>query len=131
MLSLLNDIIEGNATLETLELLEDLGYAVKKGSLCGLGKTAPNPVLSLMNYFHEEYMAHVVQKRCPSKQCKALLTPQIDEDKCKGCGLCIKKCPTGAITGNKKEVHVINESLCIKCMACVEACRLNAVEVGA
>lgn len=131
MLSLLNDIIEGNATLETLELLEDLGYAVKKGSLCGLGKTAPNPVLSIMNYFHEEYMAHVVQKRCPSKQCKALLIPHIIEEKCKGCGVCMKKCPTGAITGNKKEVHIINESLCIKCMACVEACRLNAVEVGA
>ncbi len=131
MLSLLNDISEGRGTLETIELLEDLAGAVKKGSLCGLGKTAPNPVLSMLTYFREEYNAHVIQQRCPAKQCKALLTPSIDEEKCKGCGVCIKKCPTGAITGNKKEPHVINESLCIKCMACMEACRLNAVVVGA
>lgn len=131
MLSLLNDISEGRATLETIELLEELAGVVKKGSLCGLGKTAPNPVLSMLTYFREEYNAHVLQQRCPAKQCKALLTPSIDEEKCKGCGVCIKKCPTGAITGNKKEPHVINESLCIKCMACVDACRLNAVAVGA
>jgi NADH-quinone oxidoreductase subunit F len=131
MLALLNDISEGSGTLETIQLLEDLAGAVKKGSLCGLGKTAPNPVLSMLTYFREEYNAHVIQQRCPANQCKALLTPSIDEDKCKGCGVCIKKCPTGAITGNKKEVHVINELLCIKCMACMDACRLNAVVVGA
>jgi len=131
MLSLLNDISDGRGTLETIELLEELAEVVKKGSLCGLGKTAPNPVLSMLHYFKEEYNAHVIQQRCPAKQCKALLTPSIDEEKCKGCGVCIKKCPPGAITGNKKEPHVINESLCIKCMACVDACRLNAVAVGA
>ncbi|MBA4251699.1 MAG: NADH-quinone oxidoreductase subunit F [Chlorobiaceae bacterium] len=130
MLSILDDITSGNGTLESLDLLSELGNAVKKGSLCGLGKTAPNPVLSLMNYFHEEYISHVVHKRCTAKQCTDLLIPHIDEVLCKGCGVCIKKCPTNAITGNKKEVHVINESLCIKCMACVDACRLNAVLVG-
>jgi NADH-quinone oxidoreductase subunit F len=131
MLILLNDISEGRGTLETIELLEELAGVVKKGSLCGLGKTAPNPVLSMLTHFREEYNAHVIQQRCPAKQCKALLTPSIVEEKCKGCGVCIKKCPTGAITGNKKEPHVINESLCIKCMACVDACKLNAVAVGA
>jgi NADH-quinone oxidoreductase subunit F len=130
MLALLDDIVEGRATTETIDLLEDLANAVKKGSLCGLGKTAPNPVLSMLTYFREEYNTHVIQKRCPAKQCKALLTPSIDPVLCKGCGVCIKKCPTGAITGNRKEPHVINEELCIKCMACVEACRLNAVVVG-
>ncbi len=130
MLALLDDIIEGKGTHETIDLLEDLAGAVKKGSLCGLGKTAPNPVLSMLDYFREEYNTHVIQKRCPAKQCKTLLTPVIDAVLCKGCGVCIKKCPTGAITGNKKEPHIINEELCIKCMACVEACRLNAVLVG-
>ncbi|MFA7289804.1 MAG: NADH-ubiquinone oxidoreductase-F iron-sulfur binding region domain-containing protein [Melioribacteraceae bacterium] len=131
MLSLLNDIVEGKANETTLPLLEDLAKAVKLGSLCGLGKTAPNPVLSTLTYFKEEYLAHIQQKRCPTKRCKALLTPTIDEEKCKGCGVCIKKCPTGAISGNRKEPHVIDESLCIKCMACYDACKLNAVIIGA
>ena len=130
MLSLLTDIVEGRGTPETIDLLEELAHAVKKGSLCGLGKTAPNPVLSMLTYFREEYNAHVIQQRCPAKQCKALLTPSIDAEKCKGCGVCIKKCPTGAITGEKKQLHTINEQLCIKCMACFDACRLNAVVIG-
>lgn len=130
MLALLDDITEGNGTMETLDLLEELALAVKKGSLCGLGKTAPNPVLSLMKQFREEWGIHVTQKRCPTKQCKALLNPAIIEELCRGCGVCIRKCPTGAITGEKKQPHKINDELCIKCGACIDACRLNAVVGG-
>ncbi len=127
MLALLEDIIEGRATGETLDILEELAKAVQKGSLCGLGKTAPNPVLSMMTQFREEYEAHVIQKKCPAKQCKALLSPQIIPEKCKGCGLCVKVCPVNAISGVRKEAHYINEELCIKCGACLETCRLNAI----
>lgn len=130
MLSMLDDIIEGRATLDTIKLLEELAYAVKKGSLCGLGKTAPNPVLSTLHHFRDEYNAHVLQQRCPAKKCKALLSYEIDPVYCKGCGVCLKKCPVDAITGNKKEPHVINDELCIKCGACKDACRLNAVIGG-
>jgi NADH-quinone oxidoreductase subunit F len=128
LLALLDDVIEGRATAETLELLEKLGGAVQKGSLCGLGKTAPNPVLSTMRAFREEYHEHVFQKKCRTGQCKALLRPEINAVKCKGCGLCIKVCPTGAITGEKKQPHRIDQDLCIKCAACVQACKLAAVE---
>ncbi len=130
MLALLDDIIEGRGSEETIMLLEDLAHAVKKGSLCGLGKTAPNPVLSTLHHFREEYDAHVLQHRCPSKKCKALMAYEIDPVKCKGCGVCLKKCPVDAISGNRKEPHYINEQLCIKCGACIEACRLNAVIGG-
>jgi NADH-quinone oxidoreductase subunit F len=130
MLSLLEDITEGNADEHTLEILYNLGLAIKKASLCGLGKTAPNPVLSLLGYFREEIETHVMQQRCPAKKCKSLLTPVLIEEKCKGCGLCIKKCPVGAISGEKKQPHYINEALCIKCGACIEACRLDAISEG-
>ncbi|GAB1348230.1 NADH-quinone oxidoreductase subunit NuoF [Ignavibacteriales bacterium] len=130
MLALLDDITEGRADEHTLEILENLGRAITKASLCGLGKTAPNPVLSLMTSFREEMETHVMQQRCPAKKCKSLLTPSVIEEKCKGCGLCIKKCPVGAITGEKKQLHFINESLCIKCGACIEACRLDAIAEG-
>lgn len=130
MLALLEDIENGEATEDTLILLKELAGAVQKGSLCGLGKTAPNPVLSLLDQFHDEYLAHVVDKKCPAKKCTALLAYEIIEEKCKGCGLCIKKCPTGAITGERKQPHHINEELCIKCGACLEACRLDAIETG-
>jgi NADH-quinone oxidoreductase subunit F len=127
MLNLLDDIIEGDATLETIDNLETLAFAVEKGSLCGLGKTAPSPVLSTLNQFRAEYEAHVIQKRCPAKKCKSLHIPQVIEELCKGCTLCKKKCPVGAIVGEKKEVHYIDEEKCIKCGACIEACKLNAI----
>lgn len=124
---LLDDIIEGRATERTLELLEQLGRAVSKGSLCGLGKSAPNPILSMLRDFREEFEAHVLHKECPAHKCTALLAPSIDPAKCRGCGVCVKQCPTSAITGERKKVHTINESLCIKCGACYTACKLDAV----
>jgi len=127
MLALLDDIIEGNADDNTLVLLESLARAVQKGSLCGLGKTAPNPVLAMLKHFKDEYTAHVRDKKCPAKKCKSLAYPVIDPVLCKGCQVCKKSCPTGAISGDKKQVHVIDESLCIKCGACITACKLKAV----
>ncbi len=127
MLALLDDIIEGNGNLEGLALLEELALVVKKGSLCGLGKTAPNPVLSTLSQFRAEYEAHIVQKRCPSGECEKLRTPSIDSEKCRGCTLCIRKCPVGAISGERHELHVIDESTCTKCMACFEACKFEAI----
>jgi NADH-quinone oxidoreductase subunit F len=128
MLAMLDDIMEGRANGETLALLEKLARAVQKGSLCGLGKTAPNPVLSTLRYFRAEYDAHVFHQHCPTGQCKALARPEINAQKCKGCGLCVKACPTQAISGEKKQPHVINQDLCIKCGACAKVCNLGAVE---
>lgn len=128
LLSLLDDVIEGRADAGTLDLLEKLGRAVQVGSLCGLGKTAPNPVLSTLRYFRKEYEEHIFEKRCRTGRCKALLKPEINEERCKGCGVCIKSCPTGAITGEKKKPHHIDPELCIKCGACATACKLHAVE---
>ncbi len=127
MLSLLDDIIEGRATGETLDVLQKLAVAVQKGSLCGLGKTAPNPVLSTLRYFREEYDAHVFHKHCPTGQCKALAKPSIDPAKCRGCTACARKCPVGAITGEKKKPHTIDPAKCIVCGACADACKLDAV----
>jgi NADH-quinone oxidoreductase subunit F len=127
MLALLDDIIEGRADDSTLPLLEDLGHAVAKGSLCGLGKTAPSPVLSTMRYFRDEYEAHVTRKACPAKQCKALMKPEIDPVLCKGCTACVRKCPVGAITGERKQPHIIDAELCIKCGACAAACKFDAI----
>jgi NADH-quinone oxidoreductase subunit F len=128
LLSLLDDVIEGRADLSTLDLMEKLGRAVQVGSLCGLGKTAPNPVLSTLRYFRKEYEEHIVEKRCRCGRCKALLKLEINAERCKGCGLCVKSCPTGAITGEKKKPHSIDPELCIKCGACAKACKLQAVE---
>jgi NADH-quinone oxidoreductase subunit F len=127
MLALLDDIIEGRADAHTLELLEQLAPAVRRGSLCGLGKTAPNPVLSTLRYFRAEVEAHVFQKRCPVGRCKALRNPEILADLCKGCTACAKKCPVGAIQGERKQPHHIDAQKCIKCGACVSACKFHAV----
>ena len=128
MLALLDDIIEGRATAETLDLLEKTAKAVQLGSLCGLGKTAPNPVLSTLRYFRKEYEDHVFRKICPTGECKALARPEIDPAKCKGCTACARKCPVGAITGKVKEAHRIDPEKCIKCGACKAACKFGAVK---
>jgi len=127
MLSLLDEIIEGNADLETLDLLQEVGMVVKKASLCGLGKTAPSPVLSTMSQFKEEYLQHVVDKKCPTNNCKALSDISINPENCTGCTVCAKKCPVDAISGNRKEVHVIDPAICTKCGVCNTVCKFNAI----
>lgn len=127
MLEILERITEGNGKERDLVLLEDLAGKIKNASLCGLGQTAPNPVLTTLNYFRDEYIAHIVDKKCPAHSCPSLITYSISEENCKGCRLCIKACTSGAITGNKKEVHVIDQSLCNKCGKCFDICNLDAV----
>jgi NADH-quinone oxidoreductase subunit F len=127
MLALLDDIIEGRADASTLPLLEELAKAVQIGSLCGLGKTAPNPVLSTLRYFRDECEAHVQQKRCPTGQCKALAQPEIIASLCKGCGACLRKCPVNAISGEKRQPHVLDASVCVKCGTCAAVCKFNAI----
>ncbi len=131
MLTMLNDIVEGRATLKTLENLEDLAKAVQKSSLCALGKTAPNPVLSTLKHFRDEYLAHVVEKRCPAGVCKALARFEIVADKCKGCGMCKRACPVQAISGEVGKPHHIDPKKCIKCGGCKATCKFSAVIVGA
>ncbi|MDR2735176.1 MAG: NADH-quinone oxidoreductase subunit NuoF [Spirochaetota bacterium] len=130
MLMLLDEIIDGSATGETLALLEDLSQVVRAGSLCALGKTAPNPVLSTLQYFRDEYNAHVFDKRCPTGNCGALATYRIIPEKCKGCSLCAKKCPTEAISGEIKKPFIIDAAKCIKCGACAQSCKFAAVVKG-
>jgi len=128
MLDILQRIVDGEGTLEDLDALEEIGEAVKEGSLCGLGKTAPNPVLTTMKYFRDEYLAHVVDRRCPAGVCQGLKVYKIIADECKGCSKCARVCPVGAISGKVKEPFVIDTEKCIKCGACKEACRFGAVE---
>jgi NADH-quinone oxidoreductase subunit F len=129
MLEILERITEGKAKPEELDLLEELAYNVKEGALCGLGNTAPNPVLTTLKYFREEYEAHIHDHKCPAKVCRELLTYTIDPELCSACGRCLKRCAVDAITGGKKVVHVIDQEKCVKCGNCLDACRLNAVLV--
>jgi NADH:ubiquinone oxidoreductase subunit F (NADH-binding)/(2Fe-2S) ferredoxin/Pyruvate/2-oxoacid:ferredoxin oxidoreductase delta subunit len=130
MLDILEELCEGKGKPDDIELLIELSEAIKSGSLCGLGQTAPNPVLTTIRYFREEYEAHIHEKRCPALACKALIDYVINEEKCTGCRLCSKNCPVEAITGEKKQPHVIDAEKCIKCGMCYEVCpkKFDAVE---
>ncbi len=127
LLEMLDKITSGNGTLEDLDKMEELCKYIQANAMCALGQTAPNPVLSTLKYFRDEYEAHVVEKRCPAGVCKNLMHYEIQPDKCKGCTLCARKCPAGAITGKVKEPHVIDQSKCIKCGACMEGCKFSAI----
>lgn len=127
MLEILEKITKGQATMEDLDKLKELCYHLQSNSLCALGQTAPNPVLSTLRYFRDEYIAHIVDKKCPAGVCKDLLQYKIDPDKCKGCTLCARTCPADAIIGKVKEVHMINPEKCLKCGACMEKCRFGAI----
>ena len=129
MLEILNRIVKGEGKEGDIELLEELCYSIKDGALCGLGQTAPNPVLTTIKYFRNEYEAHIKNKKCPAKSCPDLLAYTIDADKCRGCTLCAKKCPADAIFGEVKSAHTIDQNKCIKCGSCVNVCRFGAVKV--
>jgi NADH-quinone oxidoreductase subunit F len=129
MLEILDRITSGEGAEGDIERLEELGEKIVSSSLCGLGQSAPNPVLTTLRYFRHEYEAHVNEKRCPAGACKALITYEIDPEKCIGCTLCVKACPVGAVSGERKQPHVIDEQLCTKCDACRQACKFEAVIV--
>jgi len=127
LLEILDRITRGEGKEDDMELLEKLSNGIKSASLCGLGQTAPNPVLSTLKYFREEYKAHIRDKKCPAMVCKELLTYSINEEVCKGCGACLKACPAGAISGAKKKPHKINADICIRCGACFDVCKFKSV----
>lgn len=126
----LDRITQGGGRMEDLETLEWMGQAIKDGSLCALGGSAPNPVLTTLKYFRDEYEAHILDKKCPAGVCKALITYSVDVQKCTGCHACARVCPTQAATGEKKKTHVIDPGKCIKCGACFEACKFDAIKIS-
>lgn len=130
MLDILTDITEGRGEEEDVELLEELGGVIKEASLCALGGTAPNPVLSTIRYFRDEYETHIKEKLCPAGVCKALITFTINEEKCTGCRVCARECPQEAISGEKKKVHKIDPQKCIKCGLCRDNCKFEAITVS-
>ena len=125
MLKILNRICSGKGENGDIEKLEEIAETVQKAALCALGQTAPNPVLSTLKYFREEYIAHIRDKRCPAGVCKSLISYNIQPDKCKGCGICLRNCPVNAISGEKQKPHSINQAKCTKCGTCLE--RFSAV----
>ena len=128
MLAILQKIVDGKGTMEDLDTLEQLAKMVKEGSLCGLGKSAPNPVLSTLRFFRDEYIAHIKDKKCPAGVCSSMLSYEIDKDKCKGCSKCARQCPVGAISGELKSPYTINQEKCIKCGACMAGCPFKAID---
>ena len=127
LLEILDKITKGEGTMEDIDKMEELCYYIKENALCGLGQTAPNPVLSTLHFFRDEYEAHVKEHRCPAGVCKSLLRYVIVDDKCRGCTACARVCPVGAISGTVKNPHTIDTSKCIKCGACMEKCKFNAI----
>jgi NADP-reducing hydrogenase subunit HndC len=129
LLDILESVTAGKGQLGDIDLLQELAEAVKQGSLCGLGQTAPNPVLTTIRYFRNEYEAHLQQEKCPAGTCPALIEFVIDPILCKGCGVCLRACPCSAVLGEPKKPHTINASLCIRCGVCFESCKLHAITV--
>jgi NADH:ubiquinone oxidoreductase subunit F (NADH-binding)/NAD-dependent dihydropyrimidine dehydrogenase PreA subunit len=129
MYEILDDVASGRGTLESLDLLEELAITVKDTTLCGLGQTAPNPVLSTLRHFRNEYLEHILGKRCPAGICRELITYAINEN-CTGCQACLRNCPTGAIDGEKKKIHTLDPAKCIKCGACRTLCKFDAIDVA-
>ena len=129
MLEILTNIVEGKGKEGDIELLEELCLSIKDGALCGLGQTAPNPVLTTIKYFRDEYEAHIKEHKCPSKECRDLLSYVINPDKCKGCTLCARKCPVQAISGEAKQPHTIDQSKCIRCGQCIQGCKFDAISI--